>query len=112
VMTRSSIISRREAATAFDDSRSLPVDAALCAIRRGNLQQAVELVEHGRGQQWSLASRLKTQVEDVESANPTLAHDYLELSKLISNAAQSSAAITDSAAADQAATEFRRLTRQ
>ncbi|KIK35478.1 hypothetical protein CY34DRAFT_812102 [Suillus luteus UH-Slu-Lm8-n1] len=112
VMTQSSIISRREAATAFDDLRSLPVGAASCAIRRDNLQQAVELVEHGRGQQWSLASRLRTPVEDVESANPTLAHDYLELSKLISNAAQSSAAITDSAAADQAATEYRRLTRQ
>jgi hypothetical protein len=112
VMIRSSIISRREAATAFGGARLLPVDAASCAIRRDNLRQAVELVEHSRGQQWSLAPRLRTPVEDVESANPTLAHDYLELSKLISNAAQSSAAITDSAAADQAATEYRRLTRQ
>jgi CHAT domain-containing protein len=112
VMTRSSIISRREAATAFDDAQSLPVDAASCAIRRDNLRQAVELVEQGRGQQWSLASRLRTPVEDVESANPTLAYNYLKLSKLISNAAQSSATITDSTAADRAATEYRRLTRQ
>ncbi|KAG1841218.1 hypothetical protein DFJ58DRAFT_845063 [Suillus subalutaceus] len=52
----------------------------------------------GRGQQWSLASRLKTPVEDLESANPKLAHDYLDLSRRISNAAQSSATITDRAA--------------
>jgi CHAT domain-containing protein len=90
----------------------LPVDAASCAIYWDNLRHAVELVEQGRGQQWSLASRFKTPVEDLESANPQLAHNYLELSRLISNAAQSSAAITDSAAADQAATEYRRLTEQ
>jgi CHAT domain-containing protein/tetratricopeptide (TPR) repeat protein len=112
VMTRSSILLRREAATAFLGAQSIPVDAASCAIRGGNLLRAVEFVEQGRGQQWSLASRLRTPVEDLESANPTLAHNYLELSKLISNAAQNSATITDRAAADRAETEYRRLTRQ
>ncbi|KAG1806946.1 CHAT domain-containing protein [Suillus variegatus] len=112
VMTRSSVISRREAATAFRGAQSLPVDVASCAIRRDNLRQAVELVEQGRGQQWSLASRLRTPVEDLESVNPTLARNYLELSKRVSNAAQSSATITDRAAADQATTECRTLTRQ
>ncbi|KAG2084960.1 CHAT domain-containing protein [Suillus cothurnatus] len=110
--TRSSATSRHEAAAAFDYARSLPVDAASCAIRSGNLRHAVELVEQGRGQQWSLASRLKTSVEDLESSNPKLAHDYLELSKRVSNAAQSSAAIINRAAADRTATEYRRLTRQ
>ncbi|KAG1824300.1 CHAT domain-containing protein [Suillus variegatus] len=110
--TRSSTISRREAAVAFYYARSLPVDAASCAIRHVNLRRAVELAEQGRGQQWSLASRLRTPVEDLESANPTLARNYLELSKLISNAAQSSATIIDRAAADRAASEYRRLTRQ
>ncbi|KAG2087688.1 uncharacterized protein F5147DRAFT_764790 [Suillus discolor] len=66
----------------------------------------------GRGQQWSLASRLRTPVEDLETAKPTLARNYLELSKRISNAAQGSANITDRAAADQEVTEYRRLTRQ
>jgi hypothetical protein len=112
VMTRSSIISRREAASAFRGARSLPVDAASCAIRRGNLPRAVELMEQGRGQQWSLVSRLRTPLEDLESANTKLAHDYLESSKCVSNAAQSSAIITDRAAADRAATEYRRLTRE
>ncbi|KAG2079547.1 CHAT domain-containing protein [Suillus discolor] len=72
----------------------------------------VELLEQGCGQQWSLASRLRTPVEDLESANPTLAHNYLELSKLVSNAAQSSAMITDRAATDQEEIEYRILTRQ
>ncbi|KAG1758645.1 CHAT domain-containing protein [Suillus occidentalis] len=112
LVTRSSTISRREAAAAFRDISRLPVDAASCAIRRNNLRHAVELVEQGRGQQWSLASRFKTSVEDLESANPTLAFNYLELSKRVSNAAQSSATITDRAAADLAETKYRKLTRQ
>ncbi|KAG1774510.1 CHAT domain-containing protein [Suillus placidus] len=110
--TRWSATSRREAAAAFHYARSLPVDAASCAIYYDDLRHAVELAEQGRGQQWSLASRLRTPVEDLESANPKLAHSYLELSKRVSNAAQSSATITDRAAVDQAATEYRRLTRQ
>ncbi|KAG1788957.1 CHAT domain-containing protein [Suillus plorans] len=110
--TRSSATSRREAAAAFHVARTLPADAASCAIRCDNLPHAVELVEQGRGQQWSLASRLRTPVESLESANPALAHNYLELSKLVSSAAQSSATITDRAAADRAAMEYRKLTRQ
>ncbi|KAG2338075.1 hypothetical protein BDR05DRAFT_1004497 [Suillus weaverae] len=110
--TRSSATSRHEAAAAFHYARSLPVDAASCAIRCDNPRHAVELVEQGRGQQWSLASRLRTPVEDLESANPKSAHNYLELKKCVSNAAQISATITDRAAVDRAATEHSRLTRQ
>jgi CHAT domain-containing protein len=112
LVTRSSTISRREAAAAFRDISRLPVDAASCAIRRGNLRHAVELVEQGRGHQWSLASRFKTSVEDLESAHPTLAFNYLEMSKRVSNAAHSSATITNRAAADLAETKYRRLTKQ
>ncbi|KIK38812.1 hypothetical protein CY34DRAFT_371245 [Suillus luteus UH-Slu-Lm8-n1] len=110
-MTRSSIISRREATTAFGSARSLPVDAASCAIRRDNLRRAAELVEQGRGQQWSLASRLRTPLEDLNSASPQLAQKLSELSKLLSDA-QGSAGGADPAAADRVATEYRRLTRQ
>ncbi|KAG1897191.1 CHAT domain-containing protein [Suillus fuscotomentosus] len=110
--TRFSAISRREAAAAFHYTRTVPADAASCAIRCDNLPHAIELVEQGRGQQWSLASRLRTPVEALESANPALAHNYLELSELVSNAAQSSATIIDRAAVDRAAIEYRRLTRQ
>ncbi|KAG2339504.1 TPR-like protein [Suillus weaverae] len=108
VMTRSSIISRREAATAFGDAQSLPVDAASCAICRNNLRQAVELAEQGRGQQWSLASRLRTPLEDLESTSPELARKLSELSKSLSDA-QGSATLTDRAAADIAAMQYRRL---
>ncbi|KAG1841942.1 hypothetical protein DFJ58DRAFT_748334 [Suillus subalutaceus] len=92
--TRSSTISRREAAAAFSGARSLPVDAATCAILHDNLRRAVELVEQGRGQQWSLASRLRSPLEDLESTNPNLAHMFSELSKCLSEA-QGSTLSTD-----------------
>ncbi|KAG1753662.1 CHAT domain-containing protein [Suillus paluster] len=110
--TRSSTILRWEATTTFHYARTLPVDASSCALRHHNLEKAVELVEQGRGQQWSLASRLRTPVEELESANPKLAHEFSELSKRVSDAAQGSAAITDRAAADQAAMKYRRCTEQ
>ncbi|KAG1730520.1 CHAT domain-containing protein [Suillus paluster] len=111
VVTRSSIISRRDAATAFRDAQSLPVDAASCAIRRNDLQRAVELVEQGRGQQWSLASRLRTPLEDLETASLSLAHKFSALSKRLSDV-QGATCSTDRAAADQAAIEYRRLMEQ
>ncbi|KAG2041183.1 CHAT domain-containing protein [Suillus americanus] len=112
LMTRSTIISRREAATAFRDAHSLlAVDAASCAIRRDDLRRAVELVEQGRGQQWSLASRLRTPLEDLELASLPLAHKLSELSKCLSDA-QGSIVSTDRAAADRVAIQYRRLQKQ
>ncbi|KAG1861176.1 hypothetical protein DFJ58DRAFT_744323 [Suillus subalutaceus] len=95
VMTRSSIISRR----------------ASCAIRRNDLQRAAELEEQGRGQQWSLASRLRTPLDDLKSASLPLAHKLSELSKRLSDA-QGSASSADRAAADRAATEYRKIAEQ
>ncbi|KAG1721715.1 CHAT domain-containing protein [Suillus lakei] len=109
--TRLSTASRREAAAAFHYARALPVEAASCAIRRHNLQKAVELVEQGRGQQWSLASRLRSPLEDLESTNRNLAHKFSELSKRLSDA-QGSAVSADRAAADRAETQYRRLQEQ
>ncbi|KAG1884510.1 CHAT domain-containing protein [Suillus fuscotomentosus] len=111
MMTQSSIISRRELAAAFRGARSLPVDAASCAICRDNLRRAVELVEQGRGQQWSLVLRLRTPLEDLKSRNPELARKFLNLSTHLSDA-RGSIARTNRAVADQAATEYRRLTKQ
>ncbi|KAG1882818.1 CHAT domain-containing protein [Suillus subluteus] len=82
--SQSSAISRREAATAFRGAQLLPVDAASCAIHYDDLRRAVELLEQGRGQQWSLASRLRTPLEDLDSTNPNLAHKFSELSKCLS----------------------------
>ncbi|KAG1853201.1 CHAT domain-containing protein [Suillus subalutaceus] len=111
VMTRSTIISRREAATAFRNAQSLPVDAASCAIRRDDLRRAIELVEQGRGQQWSLASRLRPPLEDLKLASPELAHRLSEINERLSDA-QGSAGSTDRAAADRAAIYYRRLQEQ
>ncbi|KAG2355215.1 CHAT domain-containing protein [Suillus spraguei] len=111
VMTRSSVISRREAATAFRSAQSLTVDAASCAIRHDDLRQAVELLEQGRGQQWSLASRLRTPLEDLKFASPELAHKLSEISQRLSDA-QGSAGSANRAAADRAAIEYRRLQEQ
>ncbi|KAG1869918.1 CHAT domain-containing protein [Suillus subluteus] len=111
LMTRSTTISRREAAAAFRSAHSLPVDAASCAIRRDDLKHAVELVEQGRGQQWSLASRLRTPLEDLQSTSPKLARKLSELSKSLSDA-QGSAISTDRVTADRAAIQYRRLTEQ
>ncbi|KAG1721703.1 CHAT domain-containing protein [Suillus lakei] len=111
LMTRSSIASRREATTTFHYARSLPVDAGSCAMRRHDLQKAVELVEQGRGQQWSVASRLRSPLEDLRSTNPNLAHKFSKLSERLSDA-QGSAVSTDRAAADRAETQYRRLQEQ
>ncbi|KAG1807520.1 CHAT domain-containing protein [Suillus subaureus] len=111
MMTRSSIISRRDAATTFRGAQSLPVDAASCAIRRNDLQRAVELEEQGRGQQWSLASRLRTPLDDLKSASLPLANKLSELSKRLSDA-QGSTGSADRAAADRVAVEYRKLAEQ
>ncbi|KAG1728461.1 CHAT domain-containing protein [Suillus lakei] len=111
VMTRSSIISRRKAATAFHGAQSLPVDAASCATRNNDLQRAVELAEQGRGQQWSLASRIRTPLDDIKSASIPLADKLSEISKHLSNA-QGTAGSADRAAADRAAVRYRKLTEQ
>ncbi|KAG1869920.1 CHAT domain-containing protein [Suillus subluteus] len=111
VMTRSTIISRREAATAFHDAQSLPVDAASCAIRHDDLRRAIEFVEQGRGQQWSLASRLRTPLEDLKLASPELTQRVSEINERLSDA-QGSASSTDRAAADRAAIHYRRLQEQ
>ncbi|KAG1719081.1 hypothetical protein EDB19DRAFT_1919392 [Suillus lakei] len=110
-MTRSSIISWREAATAFRGAQSLPIDAASCSIHRNSLQPAVGLVEHGCGQQWSLTARLRTSLDNINLASLQLADKLLELSKRLSDA-QGSASSADPAAANRAAIEYRKHTEQ
>ncbi|KIK37191.1 hypothetical protein CY34DRAFT_810585 [Suillus luteus UH-Slu-Lm8-n1] len=112
VMTRSTIISRRKAATDFRDAQSLPVNAASCAIRYDDLlQQAVELLEQGRGQQWTLASRLRTPLEDLELISPEQACRLSDINKRLSDV-QGSACSTNQAAADRTAVQYRKLQEQ
>ncbi|KAG2142431.1 CHAT domain-containing protein [Suillus clintonianus] len=111
LVAQSSIVARRESSSAFRRPSAFPVKAASCAIRLDNLRGAVELVEQGRGQQWSLASRLRSPLEDLKFTDPILAHKFSELSKRLSDA-QGSAGSTDRAAADRAAIKYRKLTNQ
>ncbi|KAG1731574.1 hypothetical protein EDB19DRAFT_2041766 [Suillus lakei] len=89
----------------------LPVDAALCTIRRKNLPKAVESVEQGCAQQWSLASRLRTSLEDLDSTNFNIAHKLSELSKRMSDA-RGSIVDADRATTDRVAIQYRRLSDQ
>lgn len=110
-VTRSSLISRRHAATVFDGAQSLPINAASCAIRRNNLQRGVELEEQGRDQRWSLASRLKTPLDNLKSISIPLADKLSELSKRLSDA-ENSTGNADRAVADRAVMAYRRLMAQ
>ncbi|KAG2068524.1 hypothetical protein BDR04DRAFT_770237, partial [Suillus decipiens] len=107
----SSTTQRREAAAAFHYAKSLPVDAGSCGICLHNLRKAVELLEQGRGQQWSLASRLRTPLENLQSTNSHIAHRFLKLSRHLADA-QGSTSTSDRAVTDQAATRYRRLQEQ
>ncbi|KAG2068527.1 hypothetical protein BDR04DRAFT_1079298 [Suillus decipiens] len=109
--TRSSTTQRREAATAVHYAKSLPVDAGSCGIRRHNLRKAVELLEQGRGQQWSLASRLRAPLENLQSTTSYIAHRFWELSRHLADA-QGSTGNTDRVAADRAAMRYRKLQEQ
>ncbi|KAG1815356.1 hypothetical protein EV424DRAFT_1557164 [Suillus variegatus] len=65
-------------------------DTPLKGSQNALFRHVIEPAEQGRGQQWSLASRLRTPVEDLQSENSTLAHNHLKLSKCIHNGAQRS----------------------
>ena len=66
----------------------LASNAASCAIGLGELEKAVELLEHGRGVFWSQSLRLRTPLDDLHSVAPTLAQklhnlaDALEMGSL------------------------------
>ncbi|KAG1747324.1 CHAT domain-containing protein, partial [Suillus lakei] len=109
--SQSSIVAWYEALAAFCRANALPVNAASCAVRLDNLRDAIELVEQGHGKQWSLASCLRSSLEDLQSTNPNLAHTFSDLSNRLSEA-QGSEVSTNRVAADRAAIQYRRLQEQ
>ncbi|KAG1818723.1 CHAT domain-containing protein [Suillus subaureus] len=69
---------------------SLAVDAASCALRRGLVTLAVEMLEHGRGLLWTYLARFRTPLDDLQSAGEhdcQLASEFLRLSSLLEDAA-------------------------
>ncbi|KAF8126283.1 CHAT domain-containing protein [Boletus edulis] len=50
---------------------NLPVDAASCALRRGDISRAVELVEQGRALLWTQMARFRTPLDDLCLRRPS-----------------------------------------
>ena len=64
-------------------SGALSSRAAACAIRLGEFEQAVEMLEEGRSVFWSYALRLRTSLEDLQLACPELAQELRENARTI-----------------------------
>ena len=50
---------------------NLPVDAASCALRRGDIPRAVEVVEQGRALLWTQMARFRTPLDDLCLQHPS-----------------------------------------
>jgi hypothetical protein len=70
--------SRQEALTSGSDG--LARDAAACAIRSGQYDRAVELLEEGRAVFWSQALQLRTPMADLRDIAPELETNLRRLS--------------------------------
>ncbi|KIM71698.1 hypothetical protein PILCRDRAFT_82523 [Piloderma croceum F 1598] len=70
--------SRQQALTSGSDG--LARDAAACAIRSGQHEKAVELLEAGRGVFWSQALQLRTPMTDLRNVAPKLAEKLNHIS--------------------------------
>ncbi len=62
---------------ALDETRNLAVNGAACAIKLGNLELALEMLEQGRSLLMTQAGRYRTPVDDLED---TLAHEFRAIS--------------------------------
>ncbi|TFK33703.1 CHAT domain-containing protein [Crucibulum laeve] len=64
----------------------LAQNAAACAIRRGELERAVEFLEAGRAVFWAQALQLRTPMDDLEAIYPELAGRLRNISLSLENA--------------------------
>ncbi|KAG1731528.1 uncharacterized protein EDB91DRAFT_1349369 [Suillus paluster] len=113
--TRSSVTSRREAASQLRLGPALSGNAASSAIRRGELVTAVELLERGRALLWFQVSRLRTPPDQLRIARPLLADRFVVLSEQLSAAIHTRGSVfdaADSAAANRAMQQYERLLTQ
>ncbi|KAG1768496.1 CHAT domain-containing protein [Suillus occidentalis] len=94
ITTKPSVESRHRIVR--EHAASLAVDAASCALRRGLVTLAVEMLEHGRGLLWTYLARFRTPLDDLQSAGERgcqLASEFLRLSSLLEDA--SCSAVTE-----------------
>ena len=61
-------------------SDGLARDAAACAVRSGQLEMAVELLEEGRGVFWSQALQLRTPITNLHDVAPELEKEVRRIS--------------------------------
>ncbi|KAH7909698.1 CHAT domain-containing protein [Hygrophoropsis aurantiaca] len=116
-MVATSLALRHRAVKRILAASSLAADAASCAIRRGRLNVAVELLEQGRGLLWSQQARLKTPLDNLRvvggEGGIQLADEFTRLGGLLS--AQSTTSITgndDRISLEEAASRHRTLSSQ
>ena len=75
--------SRQQTLLSNIGSVRLASNAARCAIDAGDLNQAIEMLEQGRGVFWSQALRLRTPLDRLKSASPELADRLREVSNAL-----------------------------
>ena len=61
-------------------SQMLARNAAGCAIARGNVELALEMLEQGRGMLLMQAGRYRTSIQDLEEDHPQLASEFQAIS--------------------------------
>ncbi|KAJ6586579.1 CHAT domain-containing protein [Mycena sp. CBHHK59/15] len=81
---RLDVTSRKEILTAVQGG--FGSDAAICAISLGKYEVAVELLEAARSVFWSQALYLRSPLDKLGHANPTLASKLLQLSQALEQA--------------------------
>ena len=61
-------------------TKNLAADAAACAIRFDDIETALEILEQGRSLLFTQVGRYRTQVDDLEAVQPTLAYEFKTIS--------------------------------
>ncbi|KAJ7719928.1 CHAT domain-containing protein [Mycena metata] len=80
---------------ATDQSRYLACDGASAAIERGDLEAAVELLEHGRTVLWSRLQGYRQSLDELRLIDSDLAERFESLSKELESLSLRSEATTD-----------------
>ena len=82
-------------AQAFEKMWSLPSDYASYQIETGQVKQAIETLERGRGLIWSEMRGLRTSTDQLRGANPDLADRFEDINQRLESVAMSVAQSDD-----------------
>ena len=76
--------------------RTLARDAAACAIARGEVELALEMLEQGRGMLLMQAGRYRSPIQDLEAVHPQLASEFQAISRQMEASVMEAAPHTES----------------